>query len=136
MSTGSIRNWSERLEDAPIIVPDPIDQLIEELERRCRERQQEQPNQDPTVSLTFVLEHLLEARNRSVKLDRWLTVDQVASPGLGNCSKETVHRKCRNGEIESRINEFNGRREIHIEVVAEHLGKEVGEARASLQEAA
>lgn len=120
-----IGSWKERIDEAPIVASDPLDELIGDLERRLAERQEECPNESPTVALEFVLDRLLEARNRAVKMDRWLTVEEVASPALGDCAEETIHRKCREGQFRSRINEFNGKREIHIEVVAEMLGTDL-----------
>lgn len=136
--TSNKKNWRDEVDEVPIICSDPVDVLIEDLERRYRERTEEQPDKDPTVSMAWVLNRLVKSRNAAVKLDRWLDLRTIAA--LADCSYETARTKAHEmPEGMVRENGWNGKLEVHIEAVAEKLDMttdDIRTKREKLDEAA
>jgi len=114
-----IPDWAGRLEGlAGIICSKPLVALVADLQRRLVERLQERPQDDPVVTMRWILELLIEALRRAQKADRWLDLEEAA--WVGRCSPETIRR--RRCELEKglwRKNGLNGKIEVHIEGVAQ-----------------
>lgn len=129
--TETLGDWSERVEEASLIAPEPVDDTIRELERRLQERREEQPERSPTVSLRFVLDLLLEARNRAAVHDSWLTYKEISEiPAGDGPHPETVRRKAQDlpdGLV--RENGLSGKHEVHAEGVAQIQDVTIDDAR-------
>lgn len=124
-------DYSSRLKDAGIICAQAIDALVGDLERRRRERLEEQPDKEPRVTMAWVLDELVAARNLGVKLDNWLDLSEVAH--VGNSHRETARRRWHEAPEEvRRRNGVNGKLELHVEYVAELLDETIEEVKEEL----
>jgi len=125
--------WTDQIDDAPIICASPIDALIADTERQHREFAEVLGADHTAVrAMQHHLDRLVEARNRAARLDEWMPVTDIVASGLADVTAETIHRRCRDGDIprESwRMNRINGKREIHVETIARMLGTEVDDVR-------